>query len=193
VEYARNSIDKILVLLLVSIMSSCYTLKESADNNDRIELNYKNLHLFNGKYKRLAINDSINITHHCPNNLFNSFLLQVPYRYWIPDSINKKDFAEIELIDKKKFKVNLIENGKLEKSKILKGRIVGNSFVFNRRTFIIPLVFFNFYIERKTRISLLQNGNLSVDTHYESLGSFLFFPWNGYGGDGYNLEFEKAK
>lgn len=150
-EYARNSIDKILVLLLVSIMSSCYTLKKSTDNNDRIELNYKNLHLFNGKYKRFAINDSINKTHHCPNNLFNSFLLQVPYRYWIPDSINTKDFAEIEVIDKKRIRVSLIENGKLEKSKILKGRMVGNSFVFNRRNFIIPLVLYNFYYDHSKK------------------------------------------
>jgi len=190
-----DNLVKILVIILFSSCFSCGTsLNTISNNEERIELTSENLQQFNGTYKRFSINDTIiNEKHYCPNNLFNSFFLGVPYRYWLPDNNDERDFTKIEVIDKNKIKINLTENGKLEKSKILRGKIIGNSFVFNRRTFIIPLVLLDFYSERKTRISILQNGNLSVDTLYGAYGNFFIFPWNGAGGEYYDLVFEKVE
>ena len=168
-----NNTNKIIIVVLIVLFSSCSTLKYPGNNNDRIELNSENLSTLNGIYKRSSIIDTIDEKHHCPNNLFHSLFLKPGIFLWNHNS--GKAFVEIKVIDKKRIKVTLTINHKIAKENILKGKIVKNTFEFNRRSFIFPLVFMNFYEDRKTRIGLLQNGNLSIDTTIEAVGNFLFF------------------
>ncbi|WP_297764967.1 hypothetical protein [uncultured Muriicola sp.] len=186
-----NITNKIIIVVLIGFLSSCSTLKDPVNNNYRIELNSENLSILNGIYKRSSISDTINKKHHCPNNLFHSLFLRPGTFLWNNNS--GKDFVEIKVIDKKRIKVTLTINDKIVKENTLKGKIVKNTFEFNRRSFIFPLVFMNFYEDRKTRIGSLQNGNLSIDTATESVGNFFIFPWSGGAYYGDNLEFEKVK
>lgn len=185
-----SNIEKTLILLLISIVTSCATLDNNVINEHNVSLTSENLTLLNGTYKRKSINDTLKIRGYDNSNLFRCFFLK-PDRYGWTDSL-QNDFVKIEVIKNNRIKISLIKNGIIEKSKSLKGKIVQNTFEFKKRFFIIPLLFMNFSETRKTRVELLQNGNLLVDTFYEALANFLIFPW---GADyyGYNLEFEKAK
>jgi len=182
---------KMILIPMFCFLISCSTLDYPVNNEARINLSSENLNEINGIYKRSSINDTISTKHYCPNNLFHSFFLRPGSHLFNDNSGN--DFAELEVIDNKRIRITLTENGNTVKSKILKGKIVENTFEFNRRSFIIPLVIMNFYEDRKTRISLLQNGNLSVETRTQAVGSFFIFPWSGGGYYADNLEFDKVK
>lgn len=184
------SIEKILILLLVSFVTSCATFDKNVINEHSVSLTSENLMLLNGTYKRKSINDNLNIRGYDNSNLFRCFFLK-PDRYGWTDSL-QNDFIKMEVINNNRIKISLIKNGIIEKSKTLKGKIAENTFEFKKRFSLIPLIFLNFSEIRKTRIELLQNGNLLVDTFYEAIANFLIFPW-GANYYGYDLEFEKVK
>lgn len=182
---------KAVLLLLTGLLCSCSTLKEPVLNDQRIEMTSENLAAMNGIYRRSAVSDTISDRHYCPNNLFHSLFLY-PGRYlW--DTKNEGDLVELEVIDAKKIKVTLWVDGKIDKEKILKGKIASNTFEFNRRSLLVPLLFMNYYEDRKTRISVLQNGNLSMDTATGAVGNFLIIPWASGHYSAENSEFEKVR
>jgi len=185
-----NSIEKILILLLISIVTSCATLDKNVINEHSVSLTPENLSQLNGIYKRKSIDDTLNIRGYDNSNLFRCFFLK-PDRYGWTDSL-QNDFVKIDVINKNRIKISLIKNGIIEKSKTLKGKIVENTFEFKKRFSLIPLVFLNFSETRKTRVEIMQNGNLLVDTFYEAIANFLIFPW-GMNYYGYDLEFKKVK
>ena len=99
----------------------------------------------------------------------------------------------MEVLDARRIKVTLLSNGQIEKEKILKGKLSQNTFEFNRRSFLVPLVLMNYYEDRKTRIAILQNGNLCLDTYTQALGNFFIFPWTGGVYSAEDLEFESVE
>jgi len=186
-----NNIGKtLLIITLLGCITACSTLKPPIQSENLIDLTSKNLKLLNGTYKRTSISDTNRIKHYCSTNLFNNFFI---YPSNLINDGNETDFVEMLVMDKNKIKITLISKDEIIKSKILKGKIVGNTFQFNRRIFTIPLVAMNYYEERLIRVSLLKNGNLNVDSSSEAIGSFIIFPWSGGGHEEYNLEFEKVK
>lgn len=186
-----NSFRKVLLVIIPLVcITSCSSLKPPIQSKEHIELTDKSIKVLNGTYKRSFIGDSSSLSYYNPN-LFNDFFIH-------PNSngrnnVNGEDFVELLVVGKNKIKITLISNGKILKSKVQKGKIVGHTFQFNRRTFLIPLIVMNYYEERLTRVSILKTGNLNVDTSSQAIGSFIIFPWSGGGFEEYNLEFEKVK
>ena len=181
---------KLMLLFSISLLVSCATLEKNVSNPQGVPLTAENLHLLNGTYKRNPVNSPNISKGYDQSNLFRCFYLK-PDRYGWTDSL-QNDFVKIEVIQDKKVKITLLRNGHVEKSKALKGKLVQNTFEFNKRFFLIPLLFINFAETRKTRVELLQNGNLLIDTSYQAIANFLIFPWelSNYGDD---LEFEKVE
>lgn len=177
------------IVLMVGLLASCSTLADPTPDNGRIALNTENVSALNGIYQRGSLRDTLKTAHHCPDNLFHSLFL-MPGRYIWHDTLSE-DVVKMEVLDAKRIKVTLLSNGKIEKEKILKGKLSGNTFQFNRRSFLIPLVVMNYYEDRITRIAVLQNGNLSLDTHTQALGNFFIIPWTGGSYSGQDLEFKK--
>lgn len=101
-------------------------------------------------------------------------------------------FIELSVIDKKEVLAKLFKGDFLLEEKNLKGRIKDN--YFRKRTdfyFNIAYVILNIYTEDDTRIGILQNKNLSVDTTGGTCGLFIVFPIFCAGGDSNNNEFER--
>lgn len=186
-----NRACSISIALLAGLLASCATLDEPSRDNGRTALQAENISALNGYYRRASLPDTLKTNHHCPNNLFHSLFL-MPGRYLWHDTLSE-DLVKMEVLDAKRIKVTLLSNGQIEKEKILKGRLSENTFEFNRRSFLVPLLLMNYYEDRKTRIALLQNGNLCLDTYTQALGSFFIFPWAGGAYSAQDLEFEKVE
>ena len=174
-------------------MSSCGTFREPINSGDKIELNTDNLKQFNGKYKRLSNTHLSRATYYNDfNDLFKCFFLWKG-KNLMNLSTSQKDFVELVVIDEKRIKISFIMNGKIEKAKILKGKLIENTFVFNARNFLMPLLLINYGERHRTRISLSQNGSLNLDAFQFALGSFFIFPWASGDNQYYNLKFDKIE
>ena len=101
-------------------------------------------------------------------------------------------FVELSVIDKNEILAKLFKGDFLLEEKKLKGNIKNN--YFRKRTdfnFYIDYVILNSYTTDDTRIGLLQNNNLIVDTKGGACGLFVLFPIFCAGGDSNNNEFER--
>jgi hypothetical protein len=140
-----------------------------------------NLADLNGKYnnKPMANRDSIKTDLYW--NIFDR-------GYNPKDSIS---YFEIKALANNKLSVLYWDNNHIVKSKIFKGKIKGDYFVFRRRFLIIPLIGVNLLRNRKFRIGLLSNGNIITDYNQISVGSFYvilpFLERRKY----YGVEFER--
>jgi len=172
-----------LIFICLSYVSfSCSSLRQAAACKDRIQLQDANLTDLNGRYN----ND--------PKSNKDSTRTDL---YWNIFDIgyNPKDsncYIEIKATDKDKLNIALWDNNHIVKSKIFKGKIKRNYFVFKRRYLIIPIILVNLFRNRKFRIGLLPNGNIITDYNQISFGSFyVILPYiekRKY----YGIEFERV-
>ena len=154
----------IYFILLISVLASCASLKSDKNVNGQINLTKENLTLLNGNYSRKPLNQSEN----WKGDLFWSF-----YTKGI-SGVDSLCVAKITVIDEKNLKVTLIENDKVLKSKILKGKLKNGYFEMNRRVFFIPAVFLNVFRTTKFRIGILDNKNLTTDFKEIAFGTGFF-------------------
>lgn len=177
-------------VLFLGGASSCASLDKNVLNGRGMPLSEENLGLLSGTYERKPLSDTQPIDRYTNSNLLSCFFLK-PSRYGFTDSL-QQDFVTLEVIDRRTIAVCLLEKGRAKKTRTLHGKIVDNTFEINRRFFLIPLLFLNFAETRKTRIEMLQNGNVLLDTVYEAIANFLILPWglSYYESD---LEFRKIK
>lgn len=156
-------------LLLVSVISSCATLKSDKLVGGQIPLTKDNLVLINGDFSRASINQ--------PNkhngDLFWNFNNK-GYNVG-PDSLC---FVRIKVVNEKRLDVTLLNDDGVIKSKILKGRLKNGYFEMNRRSFIVPGIFLNVCRTTKFRIGLLNNKNLTTDYKEIAWGTgFVIIPF----------------
>jgi hypothetical protein len=180
-----NVFNNFLILILLSFVFSCSILKPVTENNQRVILNGSNISILNGTYHESPIISSKSNS----GSLYWSFFLKGKVNN--DDHYKGEEFIRLQVVNSKKISVSLIREGSTVESKILKGRINNNTFEFKRRWKIYPLIFSNVYKDSKTRVSLLQNGNLSVDSKTMVYGTYMIFiPIFDVEQD-YNLEFKK--
>jgi len=171
-----------IFICLSYVSFSCSGLRKVADSKERMPLQQKNLADLNGKYN----ND--------PGSNKDSTRTDL---YWNIFDIgyNSKDsvcYIEIKATDNDKLNIALWDNNHIVKSKIFKGKIKRDYFVFKRRYLILPMILVNLFRNRKFRIGLLPNGNIITDYNQISFGSFyVILPYvekRKY----YGVEFERA-
>lgn len=180
-------------LIFNFLFCSCGSFNEPISRENKLNLNATNLNQFDGKYKRLSTTYEDGPNFYCEfNDSFKCFYLWKGKKL-MNASVTENDFLELEVIDKTNIKVSFVLNGKIEKSKILKGKLTENTFVFNSRNFLIPLVLINYGERHITRISLSEKGNLNIDAYQFALANFFIFPWTSGQYEVYNLEFEKIR
>jgi len=162
-------VKSLYFLLLISIFTSCATLKSDKYVNGQIELTKENLNLLNGKYTRNPINQS----EKWKGDLFWNFYTR-GYNVGA-DSICA---VELKIVDEKHLNVTLLKNDSIVKSKTLKGKIKDGYFEMRQRKFIVPAVFLNIFRTTKFRIGLLENKNLTTDYKQIAWGTgFVIIPF----------------
>ena len=156
-------------LLLISLFTSCATLKSDKYVDGQIELTKENLNLLDGKFTRNPINQS----EKWKGDLFWNFYTK-GYNVGA-DSICA---VELKVINEKHLNVTLLKNDSIVKSKTLKGKIKNGYFEMRQRKFIVPAVFLNIFRTTKFRIGLLENKNLTTDYKQIAWGTgFVIIPF----------------
>jgi hypothetical protein len=177
-----NKGSYLIFLCLSSVFFSCSGLRQVADAKDRIPLQKKNLADLNGKYNNEPKPGKDSARTDLYWNIFD-------IGYNAKDSIC---YIEIKATGPDKLNIALWDNNQIVKSKIFKGKIRSDYFVFKRRYLIIPAILVNLFRNRRFRIGLLPNGNIITDYNQISFGSFyVILPYiekRKY----YGIEFERV-
>ena len=171
-----------LILFLISLLiASCSTLKTAQLTNDLISLDEYNMNKINGTYNRLS-NDS---TYSNASDLFWLFAMK---------GINtdeKENLVSFNVIDERHIEVKLIQNDSTIYSRISKGKLKNGLFEFNRRVKFLPIIVATIYFDSKTRIGILNNGDLIVDAKSMEYGLTMFVLPLGGSDKRYNSVFER--
>lgn len=158
----------ILTLLLISILTSCATLKSDEYVAGQIEITKENLTLLNGIYSREPINQS----EKWKGDLFWNF-----YTRGI-QGIDSLCAVKLKVVNEKKLAVTLLRNDTIVKSKVMRGKIKNGYFEMNRRVFFVPTIFLNVFRTSKFRIGVLENKNLTTDQKEIAFGTgFVIIPF----------------
>jgi len=156
-------------LLLISILTSCATLKPDKYVDGQIELTKENLNLLNGKYSRNPVNQS----EKWKGDLFWNF-----YTRGYNVGADSLCAIKLKVIDEKHLDVTIMKNDSIIKSKVLKGKIKNGYFEMKRRVFFIPTIYLNVFRTTKFRIGLLENENLTTDYKQIAWGTgFVIIPF----------------
>ena len=159
----------IYFLLLISIFTSCASLKSDKFVDGQIELTKQNLTLINGKYTRNPVNQSEN----WKGDLFWNF-----YTRGYNVGADSLCAVELKVIDERHLNVTIMKNDSIIKSKVLKGKIKNGYFEMKRRVFFIPTIYLNVFRTTKFRIGLLENDNLTTDYKQLAWGTgFVVIPF----------------
>jgi len=156
-------------LLLITILTSCATLKSDKYVDGQIELTKENLNLLNGKYSRNPVNQS----EKWKGDLFWNF-----YTRGYNVGADSLCAIKLKVIDEKHLDVTIMKNDSIIKSKVLKGKIKNGYFEMKRRVFFIPTIYLNVFRTTKFRIGLLENENLTTDYKQIAWGTgFVIIPF----------------
>lgn len=106
----------------------------------------------------------------------------------------KNDYINLSAIDDRHIKATLHVNGKIVKSKTIKGKLNNNSFEFHTNHLSLRYIFF-IYRQQTNRISLSDEDDLFLDTNSGGIGFLLILPipLSGSSMDTYNLKFKRKK
>ena len=156
-------------MLLISIFTSCASLKSDKFVDGQIELTKQNLTSINGKYTRNPVNQS----EKWKGDLFWNF-----YTRGFNVGADSLCAVELNIIDERRLNVTIMKNDSIIKSKVLKGKIKNGYFEMKRRVFFIPTIYLNVFRTTKFRIGLLENNNLTTDYKQVSWGTgFVIIPF----------------
>ncbi len=173
----------IIIVVISGLVSSCATLKKS----NQIDYSLQNL---DNKYKELEGDYRVYSTDTTYRTLEFSLFYKGQYNYNnFPDSNVR---INLKVIDKRRLKVTLYDGNEILNQKIRRGKIKDSYFQINRSIRIYPFwIILNGLGIHKTRVGLLTNGNLLVDTANDGIALLVIFPFFGKGDQHYGLEFEK--
>jgi hypothetical protein len=176
-----NRINAGFILFIFLLFSSCSTLKSITESNDCEKLDKSTLSLINGAYNRFSM-DSIFSN---ANDLFWLFSMK-------GHNIDRnEDFVKLSVIDERHIEITLIKKDSIIYIRTLKGKLKDNAFEFNRRIKFYPVIVATIYMDSKTRIRLLKNGNLIIDAKSMQYGlTFFVLPLGGSEKE-YNSIFER--
>ncbi len=97
----------------------------------------------------------------------------------------------IEAVDGKHIKAKLYNRDSLTKTRIFKGKIMDDYFVFTRRN-VSPFWFIiNGFGKKTARLGVLNNGDLIVDSRHVIVATIIILPFTGGREQQYDLIFTK--
>jgi hypothetical protein len=160
-----KTMKSIFFLLIISVLTSCATLKSDKLVDKQIELTKENLILLNGRYSRKPVNQS----EKWKGDLFFNF-----YTRGYNVGADSLCAVKLKVIDEKHLSVTIMKNDSIIKSRVLKGKIKNGYFEMNRRVFFIPALYLNVFRTTKFRIGFLDNNNLTTDFKEISWGTGFF-------------------
>ena len=175
---------KLLSILLIIATFSCAPFKKFEKNKSRIGLSSENLELFNGQFELISIDSAYR---------FLDFALLAKSPFGFENIPEAGDYLSLKVLDKKKIEVSVYEDDNLIRRKVLKGKIKDNYFVFRKRRVLIFWLVLNGIRIQKSRIGLLENGNLILDNSGGGILLLVFLPAGGNSDEFHNLQFRKIE
>ncbi|MEO6948201.1 MAG: hypothetical protein ABI123_01120 [Ginsengibacter sp.] len=157
----------IIMIIFLCGLSSCSSLRKAQPSKSRVNLDESTIHVLDGKFiERVKIPNKKN-----PASLsWNIF-----DRGYNAES--QESYIEIKAISSNQLSISYWDSTTLLKSKIFKGRIKNDYFIFKRKYLVIPAIFVNLFRNRSFRIGLLPNNNLITDYSQFSFATFyIIFP-----------------
>lgn len=175
----------VIVLFISSLFLSCTSFRKFKNYKKKEKLASQNISILNGKYELSPVGKKYEL-------LDFAFFGKSPFNRDNRPSTN--DYLTLEVISKRKIKVSCFQNGQLYRSKVFKGRIKNDCFIFRRKFFLKfgRAIWVVGYC--KTRVGIKQkNANLIVDHIRGGIGFFLIIPLNNGGWEFNNLEFQRIE
>jgi hypothetical protein len=170
---------------LIFLLYSCKILDQPKSTKDLQEINENNLKLMNGSYNVFSTDS----TYRTLDDIL--FKMKGIYNFAnLPDSTVK---INLEFIDSERLKVSLLKGDEILKMKIRKGRIQDGYFTLNRTLYGTFWFIINALGEQTSRIGLLKNNNITVDTYNGGVSFIVVLPIGGADSELYNIEFERKK
>jgi len=173
---------KALLLIPSLFLASCITtLKPTTPNDSRLPINKTSITKLNGDYNTRSKNNSvISLDWALTFNKDISVRSQI-----IPSKVT------IAAIDERHIKVMLYNGDSLIKTRVIKGKIKDDYFTFKQRS-ISPFWFIiNGFGKNKTRLGLLNTGDLIVDSRSVIVATLIILPFSGGRKEEYNMIFNK--
>ena len=170
-----------IVLLGTVFLYSCRSLKPISGKNTLEPITAKEIDKFNGYYG-IVSTDSVYRTLEnalTGKNFFNE-----------DHVISASDKIQLQAIDKRHIRVSVFYGSSFVRTKILRGKVAQNYFVFSQIHIEPIYVILNGAGRQKNRIGMLENGDLILDTTW---GGFLYLfvmPTFGTGDSFYDLKFK---
>lgn len=168
-----------LVLMIFITLTSCSSLKSIEPSVNINPLSDSTLIQLNGSYRVFTVDTQY-------RTLSYAFFLDRDYTPSFNDRIH------IQMIDNKHIQISLYSGKKLRDRIVKRGRLKDGYF-FISRFFDLPFVYLvlNSYSEQKTRITVMKNGNLSLDTTGGGCAFLVLFPIMCADDSNYNLEYQR--
>ncbi len=165
-----------IIIITSLFLASCITtLKPPTPNNDRQPLSEATISKLNGDYD-VQSKKSYNIT------------LDFALTFDKDPNLTK---VTIETIDGKHIRAKLYNRDSLIISRIIKGKIKDDYFVFTRRN-VSPFWFIiNGFGKKTARLGVLNNGDLIADSRHVIVGTIIILPFTGGREQVYDLIFTK--
>lgn len=157
----------ILFVFSLCVLISCSGLRKAQPAKSTVTLDESKIHLLDGKYEvHVKIPNKKNPA---------SLSWDIFDRGYNPESL--ENYIEIKSISSNQLSIAYWDSTTLLKSKIFKGRIKNDYFIFKRKYLIIPAIFVNLYRNRVFRLGILPNNNLITDYSQFSFATFyVIFP-----------------
>jgi hypothetical protein len=166
--------ERPFLLLLLLSLTSCASLDRVAPNENRKILSDKNFEILNGDYKADA-------------NLAGAFFSKI-------HKVDTTAVMNLQFIDKGSVKVTLLKQDTILDERIVKGKIRQDYFKARLSyDFSFWFIIINGLGITRTRIGLLNNTNLTVDTVRDGMGLLVVIPVFSSGGALYGLEYERLE
>jgi len=190
----RKTTLNIVIIVSFLILQSCASFQKNAINPKL--LTEKNITELNGKYNIIDIEaDSIRKKNWASNNFFTELESKIFFKPTKLDTLKTYQF-ELKVLSKKRIQINYLENDKIFKERIVKGKLKKDGYFYlknkNVKLWGVPYLAGAIHIN-KTRISKTKKGNLIFDlTHHQS-GAFFFFVFPGGANWEYRNTYQKTE
>ena len=171
----------LFALVLVLGLISCRTVQDVEAVHNRIELNQQNLSRLDGEYAVF-----------CNRPFAASLDLAFTFKkYWWRDVAHRKSYSVLlHALSERRLQVTVMRGDSLVASKTVKYRIRNGDVYVHKIKFDFYFVL-NVFGRMRSRISLLETGNLMVDHRNFQCAALVFWPLTGDRVNESGMEFRK--
>ena len=172
----------IILLFILIFLNSCGSLKPISKTNNLQTITPDAIHKFDGDYEIISTDSAYRTLENAltAKNYFNR-----------EHDIGNTDKINLQAIDSRHIKVSVFSNGKIIRTKNLKGHLSQNYFNFSLVDISPVYIIINGYRRQKNRIGILTSGELMLDTKFGGFLLLLILPTFGDGYEFYDLKFRR--